>query len=263
VKLDSSANILAPSSNLVRCVCALATLGLLLFALAPAAQTWRGDLSQGGSIVVDPDTRRALREEGGSTRPLWDGVHRLEDGSTVIVRDGVAVPTRDMVDAWSGARPPEPLYEDRWCMQLVRKTCGFDDACISQAACLQARTLLADVERERRDLAMLPDQGMDAAAPVPTEERCRQALSEAAFPACASLTRQGDGRCRALVTQACGAADACAGSAACDAARQLELLETEERLAVADPSGRTDTGGKCIEAMSNAFFAPCAASSSD
>jgi hypothetical protein len=236
-----------------------AAAGLVLLALASAAETWRGELSRGGSIVVDPQTHRALREDGGATRPLWDGVHRLEDGSTVIVRDGVAVPTQEMYDAWSGARTPEPVYEDRWCMQLVRKTCGFDDACANQPACLQARTLLADVERERSELALMRGPGLDTAAAVPTEERCRQALSAPAFPACASLTRQGTSRCGALVTRVCGAADACAGSAACDAARQLQALETEERLAAADPSGPTDTARQCIEAMSNAFFAPCGA----
>jgi hypothetical protein len=107
---------------IIRYARASVAMGLVLFALPPAAQTWRGELSRGGSIVMDPDTRRALREEGGSTRPLWDGVHRLEDGSTVIVRDGVAVPTRDMVDAWSGAGPPEPLYEET-------QACGAADAC--------------------------------------------------------------------------------------------------------------------------------------
>ena len=234
--------------------------GLCLLGPTAAADTWRGELSRGGSIIVDPDTHRALREDGGSTRPLWDGVHHLQDGSTVIVRDGVAIPTEDMYEAWSGGRPPEALYQERWCTQLVRKTCGFDNACANQAACLEARTLLGDAERERRELALLGRPGASTTAPVPTEGRCRQALVDPAFAACASLTAgPSHSRCRDLVVRVCGADDACATSPACDAARQLQALETEERLMVEDPSGLTGTGSQCIEAMHNAYFAPCGA----
>jgi hypothetical protein len=230
---------------------------LLLVPLAGTAQTWRGELQRGGEVVVDPETHRAVREEGGRTRQLWDGVHQLQDGSTVIVRDGVAIPTTEMYDAWAGGAAPEPVYRDRWCKQLVRKTCGFDDACATAPACLQARTLYADAERERREQAMVRGRDTDDAAPVPTAERCRRALAETAFPACRTLTEQGDSRCRALVTRVCGASHACAGSEPCAAARQLQGLETEERLALEDPDGATEMGRKCREAMQNPFFKPC------
>jgi hypothetical protein len=237
---------------------------LLLLALSVCAghvcaETWRGELQTGGQIVVDPDSHRAMREDGGITRPLWDGVHRLEDGSTVIVRDGVAVPTEDMYRAWSGGVAPEAVYAERWCKQLVRKTCGFDDACDNTAACLQARTLLADTERERREHFLARGAGTRAnTAPTATEPRCREALADPAFPACASLAEGGDSRCRDLVLRVCGADDACAGSQACDAARQLQALETEERLAVEDPAALSGTGQQCLEAMHNDFFTPCA-----
>jgi hypothetical protein len=246
------------SRRLRRCAGAW-LVALLACAGHAGAGTWRGELQTGGQILVDPDTHRALRQDGGATRQLWDGVHRLQDGSTVIVRDGVAVPTEDMYRAWSGGAVPEPIYAERWCKQLVRKTCGFDDACDNSAACLQARTLRADDERERRELIIIggPRSGAET-APTATEPRCLGALSDPAFPACASLIGTVDSRCRALVLKVCGADDACADTQACDAARQLQALETDERLAVEDPAGLTGTGQQCLEALQNAFFAPCA-----
>ncbi len=242
-----------PAARAARlCLCAL-----LLAAPAIDAQTWRGALQRGGEIVVDPGTHRAVRQQDGATHPLWDGVHQLEDGSTVTVRDGVAVPTEDMYRTWRGSGPPAPVYAERWCTQLVRKTCGFDDACDTGAACLQARSLRADAQRERRELGLT--RGLDAGADAPTAsaERCRLALAEPGFPACESLAAGAAGRCRALVRRVCGEDDACADSQACDAARQLLALETEERLAAADPTAPSGTGHQCMEAMHNDFFTPC------
>jgi hypothetical protein len=185
-------------------------------------------------------------------------VHRLQDGSTIIVRDGVAVPTEDMYRAWEGGAAPEPVYAERWCKQLVRKTCGFDDACDNTAACLAARTLLADAERERRELVIARGPGLGAeTAPTATEPRCREAMADPAFPACASLMTTADSRCRELVLKVCGTDDACADTQACDAARQLLAMETEERLAVEDPGELTGTGRQCLEAQENAFFGAC------
>ncbi|MGD8274640.1 MAG: hypothetical protein PVJ30_01695 [Thiohalocapsa sp.] len=231
---------------------------LLAAASESAAQRWRGELEGGGEIVVDPNTHRALRQDGGATRQLWDGVHRLEDGSTVTVRDGVAVPTEDMYRAWSQPAAPEPVYAEQWCRQLVRKTCGFDGACRNEGACLRARTLLADAQRERRELRIMQGPAGDAdAAQTPTTERCREALSAPDFAACRSLAAGGDSRCRDLVRRVCGADNACADTQACDAARQLMALETEERLALEDPTALSGSGRQCLEAMHNDFFTPC------
>ena len=237
----------------------IACFATLAWAAVAGADSWRGELETGGQIVVDPGTHRALREEGGATRQLWDGVHRLEDGSTVIVRDGVAVPTEEMYRAWAGGPAAPSLYAQNWCKQLVRKTCGFDDACDTAAACLHARTLLADAEREEHELAITrrPASAVDTASTAP-QTRCREALAdESAFPGCASLAASSDSRCRALVLKVCGAEDACANTQACDAARQLLALETEERLAVEDPAALSGTGRQCQEAMHNAFFSAC------
>jgi hypothetical protein len=220
------------------------------------AQAWQGRLQGGSTIQVDPQTRRATGMFDGEPRPLWDGVHRLEDGSAVIVRDGIAVPTAPMYEQWHGRHAPdEPRYAQRYCKQLVRKTCGFDEACGAAAACLRARSLLGEATQARREAIAT---GLDQASSA-TNARCREALDDPAFPACASLTAErGDSRCQALVQQACGADEACADSPACDAARQLQALEIQERLGRADPSALSQTGRQCLEAMTNRFFAPCA-----
>lgn len=232
--------------------------GLLLGALGLSgsllAQSWQGQMQGGPEIMVDPNTRRATGLIDGDRRPLWDGVHRLEDGSTVIVRDGVAVPTAPMYEQWERQPEPEAIFERRYCQQLVRKTCGFDDACRASAPCTRARSLLAEVARERSVGVETggDERGSGAIA------RCRDALDDPAFAACASLASDaGASRCRALLKRTCGAEGACAGTQACDAARQLQALETQERLTNADPSALSQTGSQCLKAMNNSFFKPC------
>ena len=231
--------------------CLLALLGALASAFA---EPWQGRLEGGAELTVDPETRRAMGRINGLERPLWDGVHRLEDGSTVIVRDGIAVPTAPMYERWESEPKPEPLFEYRYCTQLVRKTCGFDHACSTAAACLRARTLLSKQAEEQRQV----DRGRADDARTSSSERCLRALADPSFPACASLaTGAGNSRCQALVERVCGTEGGCADSQACDAAQQLQALETEERLMNADPSALSDSGSQCLKAMSNPYFAPC------
>lgn len=228
-------------------------LGLLLPA-AVSADTWQSRLQGGAEVSVDPNTRRAVGTINGQQRPLWDGVHRLEDGSTLIVRDGIAVPTAPMVEQWQARSQPEPVFQYHYCKQLVRKTCGFDESCDRSAPCLQARSLLGDEAREQLALG----HRRTADAQTATGERCKEALSDPSFPACESPSDRADhSRCQALVERVCGSDERCLSSPACDAARQLQDLEAEERLVNADPSALSLTGGQCLEAMSNAFFEPC------
>jgi hypothetical protein len=232
------------------------TLALLMSLTETAADDWRGQLRRGGEITVDPSTHRALRDYGGIQRPMWDGVHHLDDGSTVIIRDGIAVPTEQMYEAWSSGSRPEPAFEERYCDQLVRKTCGFDNACNNSAACMQARSLLAAEGRQQRDLPITAGSHPTTAA----GEECHEALSDPAFPACGSLEAAGgSSRCRDLVDRVCGSAGECAATQGCDAARQLLRMETEERLVNDDPAALSRTGEQCLEAMSNPFFPPCGA----
>ena len=229
--------------------------GLTLAASPLMGDSWRGDLQGGGSLYVDPETHRAVRDYGGVERPAWDGVHHLEDGSAVIIRDGIAVPTEQMYRAWKQGGRPEPTFAERYCDQLVRKTCGFDNACRTSASCLRARSMLTEETREQRE------QPITAGAHPLTETsaRCREALSDPELTSCKSLEGEfGDSRCRPLVDQACGPDGECSASQACDAARQLLSMETEERLINDNPAAASATGRQCMEAMANAFFAPCA-----
>jgi hypothetical protein len=211
-------------------------------------------LESGGEISVDPQTHRATHDADGVQRPLWDGVHRLDDGSTVIIRDGIAVPTETMVDAWSRRPQPKPTLVERWCSQLVRKSCGFDGACSSSSACLRARSLAADEAREQRGLPL----AAGAHPRTATSGRCRKALVENEYPACSSLeSGAGESRCRPLVAKTCGRAAQCADSQACRAARQLLGFETEERLVNDDPGMVSTSGRQCLEAMANPFFKAC------
>jgi hypothetical protein len=241
-------------AGLLRVAGATGLAAILLWAAPAPAGTWQGQLERGGAITVDPQTHRAIREDGGGARPMWDGVHRLEDGSTVIIRDGIAVPTEDMVRTWTDEGRPQPVFERRYCNQLVRKTCGFDNACNSSAGCLRARSLLAEEAREQRDR---PHTG--AAYPAtPTGQRCQSALSDPDFPPCASLESAfGDSRCRELLDKVCGADNRCGDGQPCDVARQLLRLETEERLVNDDPGALSVTGRQCLEALGNDFFTPC------
>ncbi len=51
----------------------------------------------------------------GGVVPLWDGTHRLEDSSVMIVRDGQAVPTESMMNSWIGEPGSEPSMRTRYC----------------------------------------------------------------------------------------------------------------------------------------------------
>jgi hypothetical protein len=226
----------------------------LLTPLPALAESWHGELQGGGAITVDPETHRAVIDHGAGQRPLWDGVHRLDDGSTVITHDGIAIPTEQMYQAWSEATRPQPIFETRYCHQLVRKTCGFDNACNNAAACMRARSMLADEGREQRDQPLAAGSYPQTA----TSDLCRKALDDPAYTACESLEAQiGDSRCRVLVDKVCGAGGECGQAQPCNAAHQLLRMETEERLANDDPGAITDTGRQCVEAMGNAFFAAC------
>ncbi len=240
-----------------RGVVALTTIALVFVALpwrAALPDTWSGQLRDGSALQVDPYTRRAQRDVNGHQVPMWDGVHHLDDGSTVIVRDGIAVPTEQMYQAWEQGPAPESAYRDRWCDQLVRKACGFDNACNNSAACMRARSLLGD---ERREQQLAPMQG-GAYAQTAASGVCRGALGDPGFAACGSLeAATGDSRCRDLVTRVCGSEEQCGDTPACDAARQLLAMETDERLVNTDPGALSFTGRQCLDAMRQSFFAPC------
>ncbi len=124
-------------------------------------------LQDGSQVTVDPRTRRATVNRGGASTPLWDGTHRMQDGTTVIIRDGVAVipdgmpaeakdpklPRRDAAESWVGS----PIGGYSPCERLVRTACGREDQCAEVEGCGLARQLL-DMEKDERAAAANPNR---------------------------------------------------------------------------------------------------------
>jgi hypothetical protein len=215
------------------------------------AQGWSGTLRDGSQLRVDPETRRAVRDQEGSQRPMWDGVHRLDDGSVVIIRDGTAVPTRQMLETWDSGPAPQTTQASPECERLVQRVCGHQDACGQSGPCLAARKLLQEA------VPTAPDSPAGAPTGAP-EGACAKALSDPAFPVCTQVARGAAASgCARLVERVCGADGRCAKSPACDPARQLLGLESEARADGGDPRALTATGEQCREAMTNPFFTPC------
>ncbi|MCG6859698.1 MAG: hypothetical protein LJE70_00175 [Chromatiaceae bacterium] len=205
-------------------------------------------------LKVDPGSRRAMRYFNGGVAPLWNGTHRLDDGSVVIVRDGQAVPTESMMNSWIGEPGSEPSMRERFCDQLVRKVCGFDNECSRTQPCVLARQLLS-MEREQQRRAPV---GVGPWPYTPSSSECQSALSNPAFPACAASTpTEQHTACKKLVDRVCGDSNQCESGKACNPARQLLQMESDERLQSADPQALTPTGAECEKAMTNAFFEAC------
>ncbi|WP_373509204.1 hypothetical protein, partial [Thiocapsa sp.] len=76
-----------------------AALAILLLCAAPARadEPWTAPLQRGGQVEVDPRTNRPVLTQDGRQTQLWDGVHRLEDGSVIRIEGGRVVPTTDML----------------------------------------------------------------------------------------------------------------------------------------------------------------------
>ena len=92
-----------------------------------------------------------------SERPLWDGTHRLKDGSTLIIRKGIAVPNPDILESRRQLQPPEPEeWEDMRivgtspCERLERKVCGPENECLAIEACAAVSQLVDREWEERR-----------------------------------------------------------------------------------------------------------------
>ena len=135
----------------------LATVLTALFLLPAQAEQWTSTLEGGGTVTVDPESNRATISRDGVTTPLWNGVHHLQDGSSLIINRGIAVPTEPIIES---RRLPPPETEE-WqdvnivgyspCEQLVRQVCGRQDQCTGMEACNLANQLLDMEQQERND----------------------------------------------------------------------------------------------------------------
>jgi len=134
---------------------------LVLPVHAGAAGTYFG-MEGGGTVSVDPETNRATITREGVTSPLWDGTHRLEDGSILIIRHGEVVPNQPILEARERTRPKEeewkvePIVGYSPCEKLERRVCGREDQCAGGEGCALARQLL-DMEKDERAAADSPN----------------------------------------------------------------------------------------------------------
>lgn len=247
-------------SPLAHCLAALApalaaaTLLVSAPADAGAPDPWSGAGERGEAIAIDPATQRAtVTGADGTSRPLWDGVHRLEDGRTLIIRSGVVVQDVDM-----SASKHEPMQIEgdpeavSPCVALTRRVCGVKGECEKASACYLAKQLqrFEDDERQER-----PD-----IAPQTILRQCRDALSNpTTFPGCpANAALSDDSPCKALLKRVCGKANECGDGSACKAARQLGDMEIDERLSAAQPELNPRAAGQCTQALLDKdFFLPC------
>lgn len=132
---------------------------LFLFILAPALPVLAADtgtgMQNGGAVTVDPSTNRATITRDGVTTPLWDGAHQMQDGSILIIRQGISVnrepvpgtrlPPIPKAAEWEGA----PIVGHSPCEKLVYRVCGKQDRCGECEACNLARQLLTMEQDER------------------------------------------------------------------------------------------------------------------
>lgn len=155
-----------------------AVLGLSVTAATTA--DWTSGMQGGGTVTVDPDTRRATITRDGVTSPLWNGVHRLQDGSVLIVNHGEVVPgdsmdsprqlPREETSDWEGA----PIVGYSPCERLTRQVCGKQDECVTAEACDPSRQLLT-MEQEERAQADSPSRM------TYTSGQCLEALQDKVY----------------------------------------------------------------------------------
>lgn len=212
-------------------------------------------LQDGSSFSVDPVTQKAIRLDEPGT-PLWDGVHRLNDGSVMIVRDGVVISGGTMQETSTEQAEIVPAAEDEYkispCIQLSINSCGFNGECKDSTACLTARQLV-NLELEEK-LRGVTDIG------VSTTDQCREALTDhETFAICQTTTPSAlQTPCSQLTAHVCGFKDQCADSEACEAARQLQSMELEERKLSRHRGRLSHSSLQCLEGVKNSdYFKPC------
>lgn len=175
---------------------ALATL-LLCAAPAWAEEPWTAPLQRGGQVEVDPSTNRPVLDQDGRRTQLWDGVHRLEDGSVIRIEGGRVVPTTEMLvpngtpsesatsDAEAGEAPEgatkrptgERITGASPCEQLVLRVCGAARTCWSEPACQAARQLRGMEQEEWL-------KGANPSLVTESGKQCEEAMSNAFFAPC-------------------------------------------------------------------------------
>jgi hypothetical protein len=208
---------------------------------------WQGHLQDGSQITIDPSTNKVTRESQGESNMLWDGVHQLDNGAVIIVRDGIVVKDNAILQL---QQEQEKRQIEEACIVLVRKVCGPRNECEDHPACDPARQLLNMEQEELRT-------GWVESVPE-SSRRCLEAqINEAFFQPC---TKRSAGMpltpCEKLQQRVCGANHQCETSEACDAAKQLLEMELEDRYA--SPGGFSQSSDQCRDVLTDqGFFRAC------
>lgn len=221
---------------------------ILIAPLQSAMADWRPlpSTQQGYELRYDPDTSRVETRVNGQARPLWDGVHRLENGQVLRINNGVAVRDRTVMQQ---APPHQVLREEvSSCDVLARKSCGLGGTCSFAESCRHARQLLGfHKEAKFSERARIARQ-------------CRDALNDVdLFKPCPIPPKSAYGSaCSDLVAKSCGAYGQCREAQGCDFARQLQEMEYDEKLILLDLRQKTPTTRQCEEAFTDdEIFVPC------
>jgi len=256
----------------------------LLLTMTPQwsqAAGWAAPLVGGGEVRVDPRTNRATVLRGGVETQLWDGAHRLQDGSTLIIRSGQAVPNAAILESRQLPDQPEKSRAEEWigvaivgyspCERLARRVCGVGQECGSAKACDLVRQLLGMEQRER-------NANDSPNYMTYTSGQCKEADQDRAFfvscgqeplpdqavlaPGQAGETvgHRPPSACELLVDKVCGPQGDCSAQTACHAAQQLLQMARESSADQAGGSGAgmNPTEHQCVEALSDeGFFKPC------
>ncbi|MES9994165.1 MAG: hypothetical protein ABW098_19615 [Candidatus Thiodiazotropha sp.] len=221
---------------------------LLILPLTLVADTsWQGQLQDGSHVSIDPTTNKVTRSADGERTPLWDGVHKLENGAVIIVRDGVVVKDRMIIEA---QHEQERDRLNAACMQLVKKVCGIHNECDASPACDPARQLMAMEQSELNsswsgEILQSSTQCLEALGNEGYFQPCRKRLPGRLTP------------CEKLSNKVCGSDNQCATSEACDAARQLISMEQQDMHSA--PEGFTYASAQCRDALANNsdYFSSC------
>jgi hypothetical protein len=246
--------------------------GLIILAAAPPAPQaaeWSSTLKGGGQVTVDPRTNRITVQKNGVQTQLWDGVHRLEDGSSITVRSGQVVPNQEILRARRQPDMPEetegpgaevwigaPIVGASPCEKLAQRVCGAGRACADQDGCALAGQLL-EMEQQERAAQASANRMTYASGQCQEADRDRNLFATCGAQPAPWTTGEDPARyvppssCQLLVEKVCGSRSACGGETACDAAQQLVRLAQDE------PAGGT-TDQQCREALGDdSFFKPC------
>ena len=221
---------------------------VLLTAMSVPQADWRPlpSTQQGYELRYDPSTSRVETRINGAVRPMWDGVHRLENGQVLRIQNGIAV--RDETIMKAEPRPRVMREQISACEMLARKSCGLGGVCAAGESCRHAQQLVGFYKE-----AGYSERGR-------IEKQCREALDDMTFfKPCPVPPKSAYGSaCSDLVTKSCGSLGQCRQAEGCDLARQLQQMEYDEKLMLLDVKQRTPTTRQCEEVYGDdELFVPC------